>query len=99
MRWFYDESKLWWFLLLVGATVVFIWLQQTLFVSDILYYNTYGDQLSMDTIEMMIGGAQKYAWVSYLITPLFLLLRIGLVACCFYTALFFKNEKYNRHSQ
>ena len=91
--WLYNESKLWWFLFLAGATIIFIWLQQTFFVSDILYYNTYGDQLSIDTIELMIGGAKKYAWVSYLVAPLLLLLRVTLVACCFYTALFFKNEK------
>ncbi|MCL2502185.1 MAG: hypothetical protein FWE99_03530 [Bacteroidales bacterium] len=92
MSWIYNESKLWWFLSLMGATVVFTWLQQTFFVSDILYYNTYGDQLSMETIELMIGGAKKYAWVTYLATPLLLLLRVTLVACCFYIALFLKNE-------
>ena len=93
MSWLYDGSKLWWFLFLTGVTFVFIWMQQTFFVSDILYYNTYGDQLSIETIEQIIGNAQKYAWTSYVVTPLLLLLRITLVACCFYTALFFKNEK------
>ena len=93
MQWLYNESKLWWFLFLTGTTIVFIWLQQAFFVSDILYYNTYGDQLSMDTIEMLIGSAKKYAWTSYLIAPLLLLLRVTLVAGCFYTALFFRNEK------
>jgi hypothetical protein len=95
MSWLYGKSKLWWFLFLAGATVVFIWLSQTFFVSDILYYNTYGDQLSIDTIELMIGNARKYGWIAYLVTPLLLLLRVTFVACCFYTALFFKNEKSN----
>jgi len=93
MQWLYNESKLWWFLFLAGITIVFIWLQQTFFLSDSLYYNTYGDQLSVDTIELLIGNAKKYSWISYLVTPLLLLLRVTLVACCFYTALFFKNEK------
>jgi hypothetical protein len=93
MAWLFNESKLGWFLLLAGATLCFTWLQQTFFVSDILYYNTYGDQLSMDTVEMIIGSAKKWAWVSYLFTPLLLLLRVTFVACCFYTALFFRNEK------
>lgn len=92
-QWLLDESKLWWFLLLVGATVVIIWLQQTFFISDVLYYNTFGDQLSIDTIEMMIGGAKKYAWTSYIVLPILLLLRVTLTACCFYTALFFRNDK------
>jgi len=89
--WLYNESKLWWFLLLVGTTLVFTWLSQTFFVSDLLYYNTYGDQLSIDTIEMMIGGAKKYAWTAYILAPVLLLLRVSLVACCFYIALFFKD--------
>lgn len=89
----HNESNKWWLLFLIAATLVFTWLQQTFFVSDILYYNTYGDQLSMETIELMIGGAKKYAWIAYLAMPLLLLLRITLVACCFYAALFFKSEK------
>jgi len=93
MQHLYNESKQWWLLCLIAATVVFTWLHQTFFVSDILYYNTYGDQLSMETIALMIGGAKKYVWVSYLAGPLFLMLRVTLVACCFYTALFFKSEK------
>jgi len=93
MSWLYSESKLRWFLFLIGATVVFTWFQQTFFVSDILYYNTYGDQLSMDTIELIIGKTKEYSWLSYLFAPLLLLLRITLVSCCFYTAFFFKNRQ------
>ena len=93
MQWLYNESKLWWFLFLAGTILVFTWLQQSFFVSDSLYYNTYGDQLSVDTIELIIGNAKKYIWLSYLIVPLFILLRVTLVALCFYTALFFRNEK------
>ena len=98
MYWLYNESKLWWLLFLLGATLVYTWLQQTFFVSDILYYNTYDDRLSIETIELMIGSANRYGWLSYIITPLLLLLRVTLVACCFYTTLFFKNEKFEFES-
>jgi len=93
MSWLYHESKLWWFLLLMGATLVLIWIKQSFFVSDVLYYNTYGDQLSIETIEMIIGSAKKYGWASYVFSPLLLLLRVTMVGCCFYIVLFFKNEK------
>jgi len=59
--WIYNESKLQWLLFLIVTTVAIIWLQQTLFLTDVLYYNTYGDQLSVNTIELMIGNAKKYA--------------------------------------
>lgn len=91
MKWLYNEPKLRWFLFLGAATLFFVWYQQTFFISDTLYYNTYGDQLSIETIDSLIGDAKKYAWLGYVSAPFVLLIRITFTTLCFYTALFFKN--------
>lgn len=91
MKWLYSEPKLTWFLFLVTATLFYVWYQHTFFISDILYYNTYGDQLSLETIDSIIGNSKKYAWLGYISAPFVLLIRITFTALCFYTALFFKN--------
>jgi hypothetical protein len=91
MKWFIEVSKQWCLLFLIEATLYFVWYQQTFFISDILYYNTYGDQLSLETIDSIIGNSKKYAWIGYVLAPFVLLIRITFTALCFYIALFFKN--------
>ncbi len=91
--WLYNQSKHLWLLFLVAATLFFVWYQRTFFISDTLYYNTYGDQLSIETIDSLIGNAKKYAWLGYVLSPFVLLIRITFTALCFYTALFFKNAE------
>lgn len=87
----YNQSKYQWLLFLIAATLFYVWYQQTFFISDILYYNTYGDQLSIETIDSMIGNTKKYAWLGYISAPFVLLIGITFTTLCLYTALFFKN--------
>lgn len=91
----YNQSKYKWLLFLIAATLFFVWYQQSFFISDTLYYNTYGDQLSLETIDSIIGNAKKYAWFGYISAPFVLLIRITFTSLCFYTAFFFKNVESN----
>lgn len=91
----YNQSKYKWLLFLIAATLFFVWYQQSFFISDTLYYNTYGDQLSFETIDSIIGSAKKYAWLGYIASPFVLLIRITFTTLCLYTALFFKNVESN----
>ena len=91
--WLCKKSKLWWFVFLVTATLFFTWFQQRFLTSDILYYNTYGDSLSIETIDNMIAVAKKYSWGAYFIGPVIIFLRIIFASLCFYTALFFRDIK------
>lgn len=74
---------------------VFCLVSANFFISDTLYYNTYGDQLSIETIDSIIGNAKKYAWLGYVLAPFVLLIRITFTTLCLYTALFFKNIESN----
>jgi len=96
--WLYNESKLWWFVIIIAATLFFVWFQQMFFVSDALYYNTYGEQISFETIDGLIGQAKKYSWLGYVAAPLLILLRICYVAGCLYVASLFNEEKLEMNS-
>ena len=89
----YNQSKRKWLLFLVAATLFFVWYQQFYVISDVLYYNSYGDHLSLETIDSIIGNAKKYSWLGYLSAPIIMFLRITFTSLCFYTAFFFKNIK------
>jgi hypothetical protein len=91
MQWLYNKPKLKWLLFLVAATLFFAWFQQTYFVTDILYYNTYGDTLSIETIDLLIDKAKKYSFWGYLAMPAIILLRIFFTTICLYLGSFFRN--------
>ena len=95
MQWLYNTSKLQWLLFLVAATLFFAWFQQTYFVTDILYYNTYGDTLSIETIDLFIEKAKAYSFLGYLAIPAVILLRILFTTFCLYIGSFFRNISNN----
>ncbi|RZK59206.1 MAG: hypothetical protein EOO91_05795 [Pedobacter sp.] len=58
------------------------YLMQSLLLTDNVLYNSYAEQLSYDSIEEMIDGQTKWAWIAYSILPLIYALKFFLVACC-----------------
>lgn len=64
--------------LYVGMTA----LAQEVVLTDQLYYNTYGERLAADRIREMIAMREQYAWVGYVLTPLFVALRVAYAALC-----------------
>lgn len=64
--------------LYVGITFV----AQELVFTEQLYYNTYGERLAGDRIREMIAIRERYAWVGYVLTPLFVALRVAYAALC-----------------
>ena len=90
---FISISKSRWLLLIIIATLIFTWIQQRYNLSEVLFYNTYGDSLSIETIDNMIAVAKKYSWSAYLLVPIVMLLRMLFASVCFYVALFLRDIK------
>ena len=95
MKYGMNYPKMKWLLILIIAALIFTWIQQQNNFSEALYYNTYGDSLSIETIDNMISVAKKYSWSVYLVTPVMLLLRICFTSLLFYIALYFRDIKSN----
>lgn len=93
IKWIYYESKLWWFLFLVTSTIFSAWLNQTYVLTDTIYYNTYGEQFSMETIESMIESARRYSWIAYIAVFGIIIIRVLFTSICLYFAVFFKDMK------
>ncbi|MFB6247484.1 MAG: hypothetical protein ABEL97_02840 [Salinibacter sp.] len=64
--------------LYVGTTA----LAQEVVLTEQLYYNTYGERLAADRIRDLIAMREQYAWVGYVLTPLFVALRVAYTALC-----------------
>ncbi|WP_319482390.1 hypothetical protein [uncultured Draconibacterium sp.] len=60
-----------------------------LFVSDILYYQTYGEQLALSRIDKMLEFSKKWEWLGYISMPIILFIRVAFVSLCLYIGIFF----------
>ncbi len=75
------DARLYFFLLcFFECFLAFVY--RDLLIYDNLYYEAYGEQLAFERIEKMLDFQQQYQWIIYLIIPVFMLLKIFLVACC-----------------
>lgn len=74
---------------LLFGIVLGLYLVQALYVnhvllSDGMFYRTFEAQLAASHIDAMLEVRQRYVWVSYLVMPLYLLLKIGFTAFCLF---------------
>lgn len=60
-----------------------------LFVSDVLYYQTYGEQLALSRIDKMLELSKKWEWLGYVFIPIILFVRVAFTSLCLYIGIFF----------
>ena len=70
------------FLALCFFSLTAIAFQQYFILTDEVYFNTLGEQMAYERIETMLDNQRKYAWLSYAIMPLLLIVQIFLITIC-----------------
>lgn len=81
------------FLLLIGFTIFVAFSINYLFLSDGLYYQSFGERLASDRIAKMIESTQNWQWVGYVFLPIVVLIRVCFTAICIYIGCFLANIK------
>ncbi len=71
-------------LLLIAFSLLLTFAIPYLFLTNNLYYQSFGEQLSADRISQLIDLSQKWQWVGYLLIPLIVLVRISFTALSLY---------------
>jgi len=75
------------------VTISLIYVFNTFLVTKDAFYNTYQNQLENYTIEEIFYGQREHDWISYLLLPLWLLLKIFMVSLCLQTGLILNDTK------
>jgi len=88
---YYKLSKTSLFFGIVLSNLFVVWLSQTFLINEIVFYNTYSEQLTMDRSLQLLESVRKFSWVSYAFIPLMLIIKFTLISIVIYTGIFFYN--------
>lgn len=80
-------------LFLTGIVVLNTLAFNYLFISDSIYYQSFGEKLATDRIANLFEQSHKWQWLGYIFIPIIVLIRVGFTAICLYTGLFIANIK------
>lgn len=86
---YFNLSKTRLFMIIVLCNVIIAWLSRIVLVNDIVFFNTYSEQLTYERSMQLFEMMKKYAWISYLFIPLILFLKTLVISIVLYTGIFF----------
>lgn len=81
------------FIIIVLLATLISFIIEYLFMNDLLFYQSYGEQLAIERIEKMLVFSQKWQWLRYAIVPLIILLRVFYTTIFLYIGIFFTELK------
>ena len=77
------------FFLLTIFSVLIVFAFNFIFLTDGIYYQSFGDHLALERIGKIIELSRKLQWVSYILIPIMVLIRVGFTTSCLYIGCFF----------
>lgn len=88
---FYNLKKLYLFIGIILANLLLIWVSKNLLINEVVFYNTYSEQLTYDRSLKLFESLKSISWISYAFTPIVLLLKFSLISLVIYTGLIICN--------
>ncbi len=85
-----------WILLAVitGIGLLLTFAGQNLLLSDELYFNALAEQMTFEQIKATIDQNYQWSWLTYVILPLFNLLKFSLIAACLSLGYYFSTTRW-----
>ena len=76
------------YILLTGIFILILFATNNLFVTDGIYYQSFGEKLTTDRITKFIEQSNNWRWLGYISISIIVLMRVGFTATCLYIGLF-----------
>lgn len=81
-------------LIITVLNILMVWISKSLLINEIVFYNTFSEQLTFDRSMQLFARMNSIAWVSYLFSPLLLFLKFVAVSLMLLTGLvLFKHQE------
>lgn len=75
----------------VMLNLLILLLSQAALINEIVFFNTYSEQLTYDRAMEVFSKMKSLAWVSYIITPVLMLLKFSAISVLLYIGVFFSD--------
>jgi hypothetical protein len=79
---FFESTAWWYFGLLCVGSLLAMYIQSELILTDEVYYNTLGEQLTLERIKQVLDAQKKYVWIGYVLVPLMIVIQAFLITLC-----------------
>ena len=80
---FFEDQNAWLvFALLCLGYGVTVYIQDAYIITKEVYYNTLGEQLTIESIDTMLEKQAKWKFISYLLIPFVIFLQASLITLC-----------------
>lgn len=89
----FSQNHLTYLFWLIGLNVLLTFAFNYFFLSESIYYQSFGEKIATDRITKVVEYSRKLYWISYLLVPIVILIQVGFTAACLYTGLFIANLK------
>ena len=76
------------FLGIVSVNLLLILLSQAALINEIVFFNTYSEQLTYERSMELFSMMKSYSWASYLLCPLVLIIKFTVVSLVIYIGVF-----------
>jgi len=76
------------------ANLIIAWLSKAVLINEIVFYNTFSEQLTYDRSIKLFENIRNYAWIGYALTPIVLLIKFLLISLVLYIGIIFCNLQY-----
>lgn len=76
---------------IVLANLLILLASQTTLINEIVFFNTFSEQLTYDRSMELFHKMRSFAWVSYVVTPLMLLIKFSALSVLIYIGIFFSD--------
>ena len=88
---YYSLNRLQLFIGIVLANLIIIWLSRSVLINEIVFYNTFSEQLTYDRSLKLFEDMRSFAWIGYAFTSIMLLVKFSLVSLVLYIGIVFCN--------
>jgi len=75
----------------VMLNLLILFLSQTALINEIVFFNTYSEQLTYERAMEVFSKMKSFAWVGYIITPVLMLLKFSAISVLLYIGAFFSD--------
>jgi hypothetical protein len=82
------------FHLLIGivlANLLLIWLAKTVLINEVVFYNSYSEQLTYERSLKLFEDLKKLSWINYAFSPIILLIKFSLISLVIYIGIVLSN--------